>query len=279
VAVMHDLSNARARDKLDPRIRALLEKFPDKNTILVLNKVDTIKSKATLLETVRILTAGIVAGSVIKVKKSHLERVREQEKYLEMDNVIQRAKVRAKLDTSYDLSVDDKIKKAVLSAFTEEEIRDKLHLVGWPKFKDVFMISALNGDGIGLVKEYFVRNAKEASWMFEEDFLTDVETRELTLRVVKSALLDMLPQEIPYKITPKIDYWDETDSGELRIVITLKCPNGRYVGRVSGAGGVVLKKITAYCESSLTGLLRMPVDLCINPFSDNDPKKKSEKVL
>ena len=40
VSVIHDLSNPVLRHKLDPRIIGLLKKFPEKNSILILNKVD-----------------------------------------------------------------------------------------------------------------------------------------------------------------------------------------------------------------------------------------------
>lgn len=40
IAVIHDVSNAVTRDKLDFRIRSVLEKFPYKKSILVLNKVN-----------------------------------------------------------------------------------------------------------------------------------------------------------------------------------------------------------------------------------------------
>lgn len=47
VAVIHDVSNNISRNKLDPRIKALLGRFPDKNSILILNKV--VKNKKILM--------------------------------------------------------------------------------------------------------------------------------------------------------------------------------------------------------------------------------------
>jgi predicted GTPase len=39
VAVVHDASNVMSKNKLDPRLRSVLEKFPQKSSILILNKV------------------------------------------------------------------------------------------------------------------------------------------------------------------------------------------------------------------------------------------------
>ena len=66
-----------------------------------------------------------------------------------------------------------------------------------------------------LIQDYFIKNAKESNWMFNEDFLTDCPPTELAMRVLKSKLLENLADELPYKITPVLDFWDTDDSGEL----------------------------------------------------------------
>jgi hypothetical protein len=42
IAVIHDVSNLTTRNKLDTRIQRVLEKFSDKNAILILNKVSNL---------------------------------------------------------------------------------------------------------------------------------------------------------------------------------------------------------------------------------------------
>jgi hypothetical protein len=46
VAVIHDVSNSVLRHKLDPRVVNVLKEFPDKNAILILNKVFTKETNA-----------------------------------------------------------------------------------------------------------------------------------------------------------------------------------------------------------------------------------------
>jgi len=298
VAVIHDLSNAITRDKLDHRVRRLMEKFPDRDAVLILNKVDMLKHKRTLFDTVRYLTSGVVDGKPVNFRKSHAQRVLEDKRRMTVNNVLERARRRAGLtslegegrktdengqkepisEEEYDLNIDQDTKKMTMASFLEHEIREGLHKVGWPKFKDVFMISALQGDGVDLLREYFVVNARPSPWLFQEDFLTDVDPREFAIRVIKSLLLEYLPQEMPFKVTPKIDFWDETDSGKLKIVISLVCPRTSYYWRVTGPEGATLAQFHKDTEDILVDLLRVPIDLQILPVN-TDPKaeEKSKK--
>ena len=47
-------------------------------------------------------------------------------------------------------------------------------LVGWPGFKDVFTISALNGDGVSDLRQYLLASAKEGEWRFAESVRFDL---------------------------------------------------------------------------------------------------------
>ncbi|OXA61654.1 GTPase Era, mitochondrial [Folsomia candida] len=276
VAVIHDVSNNISRNKLDPRIKALLGRFPDKNSILILNKVDAVKNKNTLLDTVRILTCGIVDGKPIQMKRSHFSRVKEEKMRMTMENLLKRAKARVDELPQDQMEFDDKIKKMMTVSFSQEEIQEGLNLIGWPKFHDVFMISALTNEGVDALREYFVLNSKPASWLYAEDFLTDVKPQELTIRVVRALLLDHLPQEMPYKLDPKVEYWDRNDTGELKIIVQLLCPNERYVGRVVGTGGSIIRNLTLATQTILSDLLRVPVDLLIKPYTKQSSKDKDK---
>lgn len=60
IAVLVDSSNIRERRKLNPGIIQILKKYPDKESILILNKIDLIKAKRNLLQLTNTLTCGIV---------------------------------------------------------------------------------------------------------------------------------------------------------------------------------------------------------------------------
>jgi len=56
IGVIHDLSNTFTRDRLDPKVLRLLHLSPEKESFLVMNKIDTLKSKRTLLDLSQKLT-------------------------------------------------------------------------------------------------------------------------------------------------------------------------------------------------------------------------------
>lgn len=58
IGVVHDLSNPITRNNLDPKILRLLYLYNEKESFLILNKMDTLKSKRQLLEVSQNLTSG-----------------------------------------------------------------------------------------------------------------------------------------------------------------------------------------------------------------------------
>jgi len=56
IGVIHDVSNRYTRNRLDPKVLRLLHLYPNKDSFLVLNKIDLLKSKSYLLDLARSLT-------------------------------------------------------------------------------------------------------------------------------------------------------------------------------------------------------------------------------
>lgn len=139
-------------------------------------QIDALKGKHNLLDTVRILTSGLVGGKPIGWRNAYAAK--PDPRRLEIESVLKRAKQRFEpYDTPHLNQIeDDRTAQAISRAFTEEEIHQGikypmtsspirlarsyfgnfvyigLHLTGWHKFQDVFMISALNMDGIDLLQ-------------------------------------------------------------------------------------------------------------------------------
>ena len=113
---------------------------------------------------------------------------------------------------------------------------------GWPNFRDVFLISALEGDGVEAVRvgtiitwhiapekffqsmlqcfavqDYLLASAITSPWAFNGEILTDCPPAELCLRIVKSKMLEHLQDEIPYILHPQLEFWDTNDEGERKV--------------------------------------------------------------
>ncbi|PSN46685.1 GTPase Era [Blattella germanica] len=68
IGVIHDVSNKWTRHRLDPKVVRLLHLYPRKHSFLILNKIDSMKSKRNLLDLVRILTNGTLAKEISPVQ-------------------------------------------------------------------------------------------------------------------------------------------------------------------------------------------------------------------
>ncbi|KAB0793862.1 hypothetical protein PPYR_13482 [Photinus pyralis] len=73
ISVIHDVSNSWTRNTLDIKILRLLEQHQNKESFLVLNKVDVLKSKRKLLDIVRLLTHNSLAGKPIGKNEEPLD--------------------------------------------------------------------------------------------------------------------------------------------------------------------------------------------------------------
>ncbi|XP_041976717.1 GTPase Era, mitochondrial [Aricia agestis] len=77
IGVVHDVSNKWTRESIHQDVLNMLELFESTPSFLVLNKVDTLKSKKQLLSLIRNLTNGFIAGAPIpnaKVDSSKVQR-------------------------------------------------------------------------------------------------------------------------------------------------------------------------------------------------------------
>ena len=91
-------------------------------------------------------------------------------------------------------------------------------LVGWPIFKEVFAVSALNGGGISELKNYILSSAKKGQWKYHPQLRTDISPPDLVKDIIKSKCLEVITDKgaLPYKIEPKISAW-KIENGVLRL--------------------------------------------------------------
>lgn len=122
--VLHDVSNKFMRKSLSQKILRLLHLYPDKESILVLNKIDLLKEKRLLLDLAARLSEGIIGGQMLN---QPLDASRKRRKQI--------SPVPAPSVESQFLS--------------EKEVTKRIEgKIGWPQFSSVFMISAIDGDGV-----------------------------------------------------------------------------------------------------------------------------------
>lgn len=260
VIVLVDVSNIWTRHQLDSTIIKLLEAHKDKPAILVLNKIDLLKSKRLLLDITNQLTEGTVADQTIGIARpkkcnpptSLMDFFKGTEKMLEKQ---QQPVTHDDGNTHFSNGNTG----AGSSKVHYYDHSSKKH--GWPHFQRIFMVSAMNGDGVEDLKEYLLAAAKTRPWVYQATFVTDQSPQEIAILAVREKLLDVLPEEIPYKVRITIHAWDVDAYGILRIVVLLKCPEKHHIKLVIGPQGQKIRQIAEAARQELTNTFRSEVSL------------------
>lgn len=234
IAVVVDISDRFTNNRINPEILRVLYDFKHKKSILILNKVDAMKSKDRLLSLTRILTTDVPH----KDKDADTKEISTNQVTLETSDTI--------------INVNDE------DSDFYENIENKR---GWPLFAKVFMVSALKNDGIEDLRNYMLNEAVSMDWLFHEGMVTDQHPHDIVLNTVRENLLEYLPNEIPYKLDLKITKWEMLSTGCPKIDIKIKCPNSRHRSFVIGPEGKHIAVCVARCKKALRESFRRDVVL------------------
>ncbi|VEN55914.1 unnamed protein product [Callosobruchus maculatus] len=121
----------------------------------------------------------------------------------------------------------------------------------WPFFQDIFMVSALTGDGLEDVRNYLLSKAQPGEWMFPEAVWTDQSAESIITNTVQAKLLDFIPQEIPYNLKSYMEYFNVDEAGKITCVVLVQCPTNRIAKLVAGASDGKIRQITESVQKDL----------------------------
>lgn len=136
-----------------------------------------------------------------------------------------------------------------IPGLTRKDKDDKI--VGWPYFKQIFMISALTGSGLDDIKIYLAEQAKPGPWQYPEDVYSIEKPENIITASVKATLLDCLPQEIPYQLNCELEHFETDEKGIIKTVVLVHCPSERIASYVAGASSGNLRIITEKVQQDL----------------------------
>lgn len=111
------------------------------------------------------------------------------------------------------------------------------------QFEETFMISALNGDGVGHMKERLASMMKAGPWLYPEDQISDAPLRSLAAEITREKIFERLHDELPYQITVETDQWKNLPDGSARIEQTIFVTREGHRKIVLGEGGRTIKSI------------------------------------
>jgi GTP-binding protein Era len=131
-------------------------------------------------------------------------------------------------------------------------------------FTDVFMISALKGDGLAPLSKLFADRVPQGPWMFPEDEVSDLPQRMLAAEITREKAFLKLHEELPYALTVETEQWEERPDGSARIDQVIYIQRESQKAIVVGKGGHQIKAIGAAARTELEALLERRVHLFLH---------------
>ena len=128
-------------------------------------------------------------------------------------------------------------------------------------FKQVFMISATQGDGVADLKRHLASAVPPGPWHYPEDDVSDAPLRLLAAEITRERIYKYLHQELPYAITVETTDWKEFKNKSVRIEQTIYVERDGQKRIVLGKGGETIKRISSESRNELSGIVGQPVHL------------------
>jgi GTPase len=128
-------------------------------------------------------------------------------------------------------------------------------------FDQVFMVSALTGDGVADLKTYFAAAVPPGPWLFPADQLSDASLRQTAAEITREKLFLRLHEELPYALTVETTEWKELKDGSVRIEQTIFVERESQRRIVLGAKGAMIKEIGSAARAEIAEIAGTPVHL------------------
>jgi GTP-binding protein Era len=145
------------------------------------------------------------------------------------------------------------------------------------RFDRIFMISALNGDGVDDVQRYFADAVPLGPHLYPADEISDLSERLMAAEITREKLYLRLHEELPYQSTVETDSWNELKDGSVRIEQTIFVERESQRKIVLGEGGRMIKAISMDARRELAAALERKVHLFLHVKVredwENDPER------
>jgi GTP-binding protein Era len=150
-------------------------------------------------------------------------------------------------------------------------------------FTATFMISALNGEGVGDVKRWLAGAVPEGPWLYPDDKVADTPMRRLAAEITREKLLQRLHQELPYTSTVETTSWTEHKDRSVRIEQTVFVERESQRKIILGRGGQMIRAIGEAARREIADVLGTTVHLFlfvkVREDWQSDPERYREMGL
>ena len=132
------------------------------------------------------------------------------------------------------------------------------------KINEIFMVSALNGEGVSELQTTIATRMPAGPWLFPDDQLSDLPQRLLASEITREKVYLYLHQELPYSVAVDNDNWKELKDNSIRIEQVIYVQRESQKGIVLGSGGKTIKRIRMESQRELSDLFETKVHLFLH---------------
>ena len=125
---------------------------------------------------------------------------------------------------------------------------------------EIFVISALNGDGTDKLVDRLVELLPEGPLYYPQDTLTDQSERFIASEIIREKIMLLLEEEAPYGCAVMVNSFKET-SKVVRIEADIIVERDSLKGMVIGKKGAMIKEIGTQARKELEKELEVKVHL------------------
>jgi len=127
--------------------------------------------------------------------------------------------------------------------------------------QNIFMVSALEGDGTGDLLSFLAARLPEGPWLFPEDQISDMSSRLWAAEITREQVFLQLHDELPHAAAVATEVWQEQADGSVRIEQIVYVQRDGQKAIVVGAGGRRIKEIGSRSRAELEKNLERRVHL------------------
>jgi GTPase len=128
-------------------------------------------------------------------------------------------------------------------------------------YEQVFMISALKGDGLEALGVWCEGKMLEGPWLYPADQAADIPSRLLAAEITREKIYLRLHDELPYATAVETEKWEERNDGSVKIDQIVYVQRDGQKAIVLGKKGATIKEIGAAARKDLEDIFGRRVHL------------------
>ena len=130
------------------------------------------------------------------------------------------------------------------------------------QFDDIYGVSALKGDNVGMITERLAGYMQEGPMYYPEDIATDHPERFIVSEIIREKLMNYLDEEVPHGVYVEIESYEEGEK-LTEISAVIYCEKKSHKSIIIGKGGSKLKGIGKAARRDIEELLGCKVFLSL----------------